>query len=103
MGGVVKAEQRNLTSYYRKGRLQFVEYRGKDEAVHPTQKPVGLLEYLIKTYTEDGQTVLDNTMGSGSTGVACINTNRNFIGIELDKKYYDVACERINTIAKEKE
>lgn len=64
--------------------------------LHPTQKPVKLLEYLIKTYTNEDMTVLDNTMGSGSTGVACKNTNRNFIGIELDKKYFDIAEERIN-------
>jgi len=63
--------------------------------LHPTQKPVKLLEYLIKTYTNEGETVLDNCMGSGSTGVACINTNRNFIGIELDEKYFDIARGRI--------
>jgi len=63
--------------------------------LHPTQKPVVLLEYLIKTYTLDGETVLDNTMGSGSTGVACINTKRNFIGIEKDDKYFEIAKKRI--------
>jgi len=63
--------------------------------VHPTQKPVALLEYLIKTYTLENETVLDNTMGSGSTGVACINTNRNFIGIEKDDKYFEIAKNRI--------
>ena len=62
---------------------------------HPTQKPVPLLEYLIKTYTNEGETVLDNTMGSGSTGVACVNTNRNFIGIEMDDKYFEIAKNRI--------
>ena len=62
---------------------------------HPTQKPVELLEYLIKTYTNEGETVLDFTMGSGSTGAACLNTNRNFIGIELDKQYFDIAESRI--------
>lgn len=65
------------------------------EKLHPTQKPVALLEYLIKTYTNEGETVLDNCMGSGSTGVACLNTNRNFIGIELDKNYFDIASERL--------
>ena len=65
-------------------------------ALHPTQKPIALLEYLIKTYTNEGETVLDFTMGSGGTGVACINTNRNFIGIELDKGYFDIAEKRIN-------
>lgn len=62
---------------------------------HPTSKPVPLLEYLIKTYTNEGETVLDNCMGSGSTGVACVNTNRNFIGIELDEKYFNIAKERL--------
>ena len=68
----------------------------RDRGYHPTQKPVALLEYLIKTYTNENDLVLDNCMGSGSTGVACINTNRNFIGIEIDEKYYQIACERIN-------
>ena len=62
---------------------------------HPTQKPVALLEYLIKTYTNKGELVLDFTMGSGSTGVACMNTNRKFIGIELDENYFNIAKERI--------
>lgn len=63
--------------------------------VHPTQKPTALCEWLIKTYTNEGETVLDNCMGSGSTGVACVNTNRNFIGIELDENYFKIAKERI--------
>ena len=67
----------------------------KVKYVHPTQKPVALLEYLIKTYTLEGETVLDNCMGSGSTGVACINTKRNFIGIEKDVKYFEIAKKRI--------
>ena len=62
---------------------------------HPTQKPIALLEYLVKTYTNEGDIVLDNCMGSGSTGVACRNTNREFIGMELDEKYYKIACERL--------
>jgi len=66
-----------------------------DVRIHPTQKPVALLEYLIKTYTLEGETVLDNCMGSGSTGVACVNTNRNFIGIEKDEKYFEIAKKRI--------
>ena len=64
--------------------------------LHPTQKPVALMEYLIKTYTNEGETVLDFTMGSGTTGVACKNLNREFIGIELDKGYFDIAKDRIN-------
>lgn len=64
--------------------------------LHPTQKPVELLEYLIKTFSNENNTVLDNCMGSGSTGIACVNTNRNFIGIELDKNYFEIAKKRIN-------
>jgi DNA modification methylase len=66
-----------------------------DKRVHPTQKPVALMEYLIRTYTNEGETVLDNTMGSGTTGVACVNTNRNFVGIEMDDTYFDIAKTRI--------
>ena len=73
---------------------------GRECGLHPTQKPVALLEYLIKTYTNEGDTVLDNCMGSGSTGVASINTNRNFIGIELDENYFNIAKERINNIVR---
>lgn len=68
---------------------------GREKGYHPTQKPVSLLEYLIKTYTNEGEVVLDNCMGSGSTGVACKNTNRDFIGIELDENYFNIAKERI--------
>ena len=66
--------------------------RGK---IHPTQKPVALLEYLIKTYTQEGETVLDFTAGSFSTGVACVNTNRKFIGIEMNEKYFNIGVNRI--------
>ena len=65
---------------------------------HPTQKPVALLEYLIKTYTNEGDTVLDFTMGSGSTGVACKNLNRNFIGIEKVEEYFNIAKQRIEGV-----
>ena len=65
------------------------------EKLHSTQKPVALFEYLIKTYTNENEVVLDSTMGSGSTGVACVNTGRKFIGIELDEKYFNIAKERI--------
>lgn len=71
-----------------------------DRHLHPTQKPVALLEYLIKTYTDSGDTVLDNCMGSGSTGVACANTKRRFIGIELDNDYFNIAKQRINACVK---
>ena len=63
--------------------------------VHPTQKPVALFEYLIKTYTNENETVLDNCMGSGTTAIACMNTKRNFIGIEKDDKYFEIAKKRI--------
>ena len=69
--------------------------RNLKNRLHPTQKPVALLEYLIKTYTNEGEIVLDNCMGSGSTGVACLNTNRKFIGIEQDNNYFEIAKERI--------
>ena len=73
-----------------------------EDQSHPTQKPISLMEYLIKTYTNEGELVLDNTMGSGTTGVACVNTNRDFIGIEKEKEYYDIACERIAKAQREK-
>jgi site-specific DNA-methyltransferase (adenine-specific) len=66
--------------------------------LHPTQKPVALMEYLIKTYTNEGETVLDFTMGSGTTGVACANLNRDFVGIELDEKYFETAKNRIESV-----
>ncbi len=72
----------------------------QDRGQHPTQKPVALLEYLIKTYTLENETVLDFTMGSGSTGVAAINTNRDFIGIELDRDYFDISKHRIQEASK---
>lgn len=72
-----------------------------DRGLHPTQKPVALMEYLIKTYTNENETVLDFTMGSGTTGVACVNLNRNFIGIELDEEYFKIAQDRINQIGEQ--
>jgi len=72
----------------------------QNKGLHPTQKPVALLEYLIKTYTQEGETVLDNCTGSGSTGVACVNTGRDFIGIEKDKTYFEIAKKRINEAQK---
>ncbi len=76
--------------------VQFFKSTDSTRNLHPTQKPVPLMEYLIKTYTNEGETVLDNCMGSGTTGVACVNTNRNFIGIELDDKYFEIAKQRIS-------
>ena len=71
------------------------QFNSESKTVHSTQKPVALMEYLIKTYTNEGETVLDFTCGSGTTGVACVNLNRNFIGIELDENYFNIAKERI--------
>lgn len=89
---VRNSEYRQEYTNYPKNLIEF----GKDRpSLHPTQKPVALIEYLIKTYTNEGETVLDFTMGSGTTGVACVNTNRNFIGIELDEKYFNISKERI--------
>ena len=78
-----------------KSKSNVLEYKKDNDGYHPTQKPVALLEDLIQTYSNDGNTVLDFTMGSGSTGVACVNTNRNFIGIELDDVYFNIAKKRI--------
>ena len=75
--------------------LEFCRDRKNNQRLHPTQKPVALFEYIIRTYTNENELVLDNCIGSGTTAIACINTNRNFIGFELDKTYYDVASERI--------
>ena len=79
-------------SRYPKTVLKFKQEKG----LHPTQKPVALMEYLIETYSNPGDTVLDNTMGSGTTGVACVRTDRNFVGMESDVEYYNLAQERIN-------
>jgi len=99
-GGAFKTDTfiQEFTNYPR----QIIEV-GVEQGQHPTQKPVALLEYLIKTYTLKTETVLDNCMGSGSTGVACINTNRNFIGIEKDDKYFEIAKKRIADAIKDNE
>jgi len=91
-GGLKKNYKQTATGYPR-DMLEFDSCNGNKE--HPTQKPVALLEYLIKTYTLENETVLDFTMGSGSTGVACQNLNRKFIGIEKDDKYFEIAENRI--------
>lgn len=75
--------------------LSILSFPRDGDRLHPTQKPVALLEYLIRTYTDEGDTVLDNTMGSGSTGVACKLTSRNFIGVEMDREYFKIAKQRI--------
>lgn len=80
--------------------VDILEFKRDKQKLHPTQKPVKLLEYFIKTYTNEEETVLDNCMGSGSTGIACINTNRNFIGIEIDKNYFEIAKKRMENLDK---
>jgi site-specific DNA-methyltransferase (adenine-specific) len=77
---------------------QVQKFSNAGKTVHPTQKPVALMEYLIKTYTNEGDTVLDFTMGSGTTGVAAKNLGRDFIGIELDEEYFKIAQDRINQV-----
>lgn len=89
----------NGTRRYPKTILRF--NRPKQGSLHPTQKPVALMEYLIKTYTNEDETVLDFTMGSGTTGVACMNLGRNFIGIEKDDKYFKIASDRIDQTGKQ--
>jgi len=93
---VQKVQTRNTGTRYPRSIQRF--NTDKRNSVHPTQKPVALLEYLIKTYTNEGETVLDNCMGSGSTGVAAKNLNRDFIGIELDENYFEIAKKRIETV-----
>lgn len=91
-GGIKNVEYtQEYTNYPR----QVLDFASEGSTVHPTQKPVALLEYLIKTYTNPNDVVLDNTMGSGSTGVACANTGRKFIGIEKDEKYFQIAKKRV--------
>ena len=80
---------------YEKYPCSILRFNRDRNTVHPTQKPVKLFEYLIKTYTNENDIVLDNCMGSGTTGIACSNTNRKFIGIEKDSTYYNIACKRI--------
>ena len=103
--GKVKNRYVSSSSTRSSGSVNFQEYTGypvnliehipDKEILHPTQKPVALMEYLIKTYSNEGETVLDNCMGSGTTGVACANTGRGFIGIEQEQKYFDIASRRI--------
>ena len=91
--------RRNYSEKMMKSKMRYpsdVQKFNRETGLHPTQKPTALMEYLIKTYTNEGEVVLDFTMGSGSTGVACKNLNRNFIGVELDDKYFEIAKERID-------
>ena len=91
-GNVPKVQTKNDGKRYPRSILKF---NRETNTVHPTQKPVDLLSYLIKTYSNEGETVLDFTMGSGSTGVACMETGRKFIGIELDEQYFKISCGRV--------
>ena len=97
-GEVYNKANKDVLQLYKNYPLSIIQFNVDTKAeYHPTQKPVALLEYLIKTYTNENDTVLDFTMGSGSTGVACKNLNRNFIGIEKDKQYFDIAIDRIES------
>jgi DNA modification methylase len=99
----VKYDDGVLKHYNDKYPQSILEFYKRDKiSFHPTQKPIALLEYLIKTYTIENETVLDNCIGSGSTGVACINTNRNFIGIEKDETYFKIAEKRIDEAQEKK-
>ena len=93
-GKIIPTKKEN-DLFYPKNLLNFTKANSKKNCIHPTQKPVPLCEYLIKTYTNEGDVVLDNCMGSGTTGVACKNLNRKFIGIELDEEYFKTAENRI--------
>lgn len=95
LGVISESETTNKGERYPETIIYFQQKWRRQDQVHPTQKPVALMEYLIKTYTNEDELVLDFTMGSGTTGVACKNLNRNFIGIELDEGYFNIAKERI--------
>lgn len=101
LGGNQQQQSYKLyTKYFPTNLLIFNNHNPRNK-LHPTQKPVALLEYLIKTYTNENETVLDNCFGSNSTGVACVNTNRNYIGIEKDEKYFQIGVDRVQKILKE--
>ena len=99
-GGLRKTSYKQTHTNYPR---TILKYKSEGKTIHPTQKPVALFEYLIKTYTNENETVLDNCMGSGTTAIACINTNRNYIGFELDEEYYKASIERINKHMKDKQ
>lgn len=103
MAGKRPSHKTTIISEYSGYPFDVLQFDSVLKPKHPTQKPVELLEYLIKTYTNENETVLDNCMGSGSTGVACVNTNRNFIGMELDEKYFNIAKERIESYDRARE
>ena len=99
----VKTDKNRKQEYtnFNRQTLKFSNEHNVGPLTHPTQKPIALLEYLIKTYSNEGALILDNCMGSGSTCVAAKNTSRDYIGIELDKNYYDIAVGRVNNTKKE--
>ena len=97
LGHCSSESKRSCYTQTKKGYPKSIQKFARDRGLHPTQKPVALMEYLIRTYTNEGDTVLDNCMGSGSTGVACVNTGRRFIGVELDQGYFDIAKQRIES------
>ena len=99
MAGKRPSQKSRIVSEYTNYPFDVLCIDSESKVVHPTQKPVELLEYLIKTYTNENEVVLDNCMGSGSTGVAAVKNHRDFIGIELDKKYFEIAKQRINEAA----
>ena len=100
--GVTSESETVNTGYRYPSTVQFFQQRWRrQDQVHPTQKPVALMEYLIKTYSNEGDVVLDFTLGSGTTGVACGNTNRSFIGIELDENYFNIAKNRVEDAYKD--
>ena len=96
-GGGVKVSKKNDGTRFPISIHRYSQNWRRQEQIHPTQKPVELMEYLIKTYTNDGDTILDNTMGSGTTNLACLKLNRKSIGIEKEKQYYDVAVRRLSS------
>jgi site-specific DNA-methyltransferase (adenine-specific) len=102
LNAAIPSRNKYAETYFTKKPTTLVNFGCVRKTIHPTQKPVALMEYLIKTYTNEGETVLDNCMGSGSTGVACVNTNRKFIGIEMDENYFNIACDRIEEAINEK-
>ena len=100
-GVFLPSEVKSEGNRYPNDIIYFKTAESEGKVYHSTQKPVALFEYLIKTYTNEGETVLDNCMGSGTTAIACINTNRNYIGFELDEEYYNDSLDRIEEHKKE--
>ena len=94
-GKVIQLQQYDSTSRYPRDVIKFSSEKQSSNNLHPTQKPVSLCEYFIKTYSNENDVILDFTMGSGTTGIACLNTNRKFIGIEKDDKYFELANQRM--------